>query len=161
MTCWSKDLVYSEQFWAHEAHEPHEAHEAHEVPHWSEGGKAQPPLSGIGLLARVPGSAPGQLGAVFGVRCPVCGVRCPVSRSGGRGSEKHKMPLKRTTYSNTFGAFFQKTRTLENGPEKCIWTSYIHSICIVFWARKSQKNAMQIVLSCSNAFRGNRRVTRK
>ena len=43
--------------------------------YWSEGGKAQPPLSGIGLLARVPGSAPGQLGAcVRAVVVVVCGV---------------------------------------------------------------------------------------
>ena len=41
---------------------------------WSEGGKAQSPLSGIGFLARVPGLAPGQLGAVC-VQC-ACGVWC-------------------------------------------------------------------------------------
>ena len=41
---------------------------------WSEGGKAQPPLSGIGLLARVPGSAPGQLGACVRCVCGVCAV---------------------------------------------------------------------------------------
>ena len=54
------------------------------VYNWSEGGKAQPPLSGIGFLARVPGSAPGQLGAC-GVRCAVCGG----VTLGGSGKQKN------------------------------------------------------------------------
>ena len=65
---------------------------------------------------------------------------CVVSRSGGRGSKKHKIPLKRTTYSNTFGALFSKSRnSCSNGPGKCIWTSYIHSIFMFFGREKVKK----------------------
>ena len=105
-----------------------------------------------------------RMGGGFGPSC-LCRFRFPVSVCDGEKSGKHwkhKTPLKRTTYSNTFGALFSENAyTWKNGPEKRIWTSYIHSICMVFWARKCQKNTMQKAFSCSSAFRGNRRVTRK
>ena len=57
---------------------------------WGEGGKAQPPLSGIGLLARVPGSDTDQL-----VRVSVCQSVCHAQVGHELGkSEIHLNPAK-------------------------------------------------------------------